>query len=227
MVIFIKWSMESKHRDPTSVLFSLYFWINALQISFEYFLFIRVLINDWVNIAEHNKWISAMIGQLYFYTACLFLGHTHDGPILNTYLTYKLQIIETIVWKTSLSPLKCQNARIKMSINIEHLKVNSILTLIFRDKKECLKWVFAAIRKLLRWAKTWHCCDLKVEKLREIFCRSRPLWSSSSASLCWAWKTEGNSMQRNFQNWNYRFWPTVEFRIFWNGRRNYICWSLE
>ena len=66
------------------------FWINALQKSFEYFLSIRVLINDWVNIAEYNKWISAtaMIGQLYFYTACLFLGHTHDGPILNTYLTY-------------------------------------------------------------------------------------------------------------------------------------------
>ena len=61
----------------------------------------------------------------------------------------------------------CQNARIKMSVNIEHIKVTSIfLTLIFRDKKECLKWVFAAIRKLLRWAKTWCCCDLKVEKLQ-------------------------------------------------------------
>ena len=53
----------------------------------------------------------------------------------------------------------CQNARIKMSVNIEHFKVTSILTLIFRDKKECLKWVFAAIRKLLRWAKTWYCCE--------------------------------------------------------------------
>ena len=53
----------------------------------------------------------------------------------------------------------CQNARIKMSVNIEHFKVTSILTLIFRDKKECLKWVFAAIRKLLRWAKTCYCCE--------------------------------------------------------------------
>ena len=66
---------------------------------------------------------------------------------------------------------------------------------------------------------------VNLEKLREIFCRSRPLWSSSSASLCWAWKTERNSMQRNFQNWNCRFWPTVEFRIFWDGSRNYICGS--
>ena len=172
------------------------------------------------------------------------LCHCHDRPIIllhcvplsrsHSRWAYIKHILDLLTAnyrdhrvKDKAVAASCQNARIKMSVNIEHFKVTSILTLIFRDKKECLKWVFAAIRKLLRWAKTWYCCDLKMEKLREIFCRSRLLWSSSSASLCWAWKTERNSMQRNFQNWNCRFWPTVEFRIFWDGSRNYICGNLE
>ena len=111
------------------------------------------------------------------------LCHCHDRPIIllhyvplsrsHSRWAYIKHILDLLTAnyrdhrvKDKAVAASCQNARIKMSVNIEHFKVTSILTLIFRDKKECLKWVFAAIRKLLRWAKTWCCCDLKVEKLQ-------------------------------------------------------------